>query len=142
MADSKETRKAKAAAAKAAATARAHALKQKAAQTRTGKGLSGFVEFFRKQGIIGLAIGFIVGAQARILVDQMTASFVNPLLGLFLGTGSGLTDKKFYLTVSGNTAEFAWGMFVYSLINFLAILLIIYFTFRWLRLDKLDKPKS
>lgn len=139
MADSEETRKAKAAAAKAAATARGRALRDKAAKTGAGKGLAGFVEFFREQGIVGLAIGFIVGAQARILVDQFTNSFVNPLLGLVVGTGDGLSNQVFSLTFGDKTAEFAWGAFVYSFIQFLTVIAIIYVFFRVFRLDKLDK---
>ncbi len=134
--DSLATRKAKSAAAKAAATAR----EKKAAQLAANQ-VGGFVHFMRTQGVVGLAIGFVVGTQARVLIDQLTASFVNPLLGLVLGTGEGLGAKVFYLTIGENTAEFAWGAFVYALINFVAIAAIIYFTFRWLRLDKLDKPK-
>lgn len=139
MSDSEETKKAKAAAAKAAATARGRALREKAAATRTGKGLQGFVDFIRSQGVVGLAIGFVIGTQAKALVDQMSNSFVNPLLGLIVGSGDGLTSKTFDLTLSDKTATFTWGAFVYSLINFLIIAAIIYFTFRILRLDKLDK---
>jgi large conductance mechanosensitive channel len=139
LTDSAETKKAKAAAAKAAATARGNALREKAAKTGAGKGLAGFIEFFRKQGVVGLAIGFVVGTQARMLVDQFNSSFVNPILGLVVGTGDGLTAQTFDLTVGGKTATFTWGAFVYSLINFFTVALIIYFVFRLLRLDKLDK---
>ena len=137
--DSQDTRKAKAAAAKAAATARGNALREKAAQSGAGKGISGFIEFIRSQGVVGLAIGFIIGTQAKALVDQMSNSFVNPLLGLIVGSGDGLTSQVFSLTFGEKTATFSWGAFVYALINFFIIAAIIYFTFRLLRLDKLDK---
>jgi large conductance mechanosensitive channel len=112
------------------------------ARARTKDEFSGFVEFIRTQGVVGLAIGFVIGTQAKTLVDQLTASFVNPILGLIVGTSQGLSNKTFSLTIDGNTANFTWGAFVYALINFLVIAAIIYFTFRWLKLDKLDKPKK
>lgn len=108
----------------------------------TKSGLQGFVDFVRTQGVVGLAIGFVIGTQAKSLVDQLSSSFVNPLLGLVVGTGEGLTNKKFALSIGGSTAVFTWGAFTYALINFVFISAIVYFVFRWLRLDKLDKPKS
>jgi large conductance mechanosensitive channel len=110
--------------------------------SKTKGSVQGFVDFVRTQGIVGLAIGFVIGVQAKSLVDQFSASFVNPLLGLIVGTADGLTSKKLIISVDGSTAVFAWGAFVYALINFLIIAAIIYFVFKWLRLDKLDKPKS
>lgn len=96
----------------------------------------------RTQGVVGLAIGFIIGTQAKVLVDQLNASFINPLLGLVIGSGDNLTAQNFSLTLGKNTAVFNWGQFVFVLINFMITAAIIYFTFKWLRLDKLDKKKS
>lgn len=104
--------------------------------------VSGFVEFLRTQGVVGLAIGFIIGAQAKIIVDQLSASFINPILGLILGSSTGLTGKEFVITIGSRSGTFMWGAFVYALINFLIIAAVIYFTFKWLRLDKLDKKKD
>lgn len=91
--------------------------------------------------MVGLAIGFIIGTQAKVLVDQLNASFINPLLGLVIGSGENLTAQHFSLTLGDNTAVFNWGQFVFVLINFIITAAVIYFTFRWLRLDKLDKKK-
>lgn len=112
------------------------------AREKTRQQFTGFLEFIRTQGVVGLAIGFIIGTQAKVLVDQLSASFVNPLLGLMLGSGNNLTSEKFSLTIGDNTAVFAWGAFVFVLINFIITAAIIYFAFRWLRLDKLDKKKE
>lgn len=109
---------------------------------KTKKNVDGFVDFIRSQGVVGIAIGFILGTQARILVDQFSASFVNPVLGLIVGSSDGLSSKNVYFTVNGETATFAWGAFLYSLINFVIVAAIVYFTFRWLRLDRLDKKKT
>ncbi len=119
-----------------------HQVAAKHVKAKTKDHALGFVEFVRTQGVIGLAIGFIIGTQARILVDQLSASFINPILGLIVGSPEGLSDKTFYIEIAGRPATFEWGAFLYVIINFVIIAAIIYFTFRWLRLDKLDKKKN
>lgn len=110
--------------------------------SRTKQEFGGFVEFIRTQGVVGLAIGFVIGAQAKALVDQLSASFVNPLLGLILGGSGSLTAMTYTLTLGSRSATFSWGTFVFALINFVILAAIIYFTFKWLKLDKLDKKKE
>lgn len=100
-----------------------------------------FVEFVRVQGVIGLAIGFIIGTQAKLIVDQLSNSFINPLLGLIVGSPEGLSGKALHITIASRSATFGWGAFLYAIINFLIIAALIFFTFRWLHLDKLDKKK-
>jgi large conductance mechanosensitive channel len=141
--DTKSTRAAKAAAAKAAATARRRAAKTVQTTTKTTR-LDGFLLFMREQGVVGLAIGIVIGTQAKVLVDQLIASFVNPVLGLVLPGQGDLSQKKFTLTISevDKTAVFAWGQFVYVLISFIAVAAIIYYIIRGLKLDKVDKKKD
>lgn len=109
---------------------------------RTKAEFGGFVEFIRTQGVVGLAIGFIIGAQAKALVDQLSNSFINPLLGLILGNKGELSEMTYTFVIGGRKAVFLWGEFVFALINFIILAAIIYFTFKWLRLDKLDKKKE
>lgn len=101
---------------------------------------SGFVEFLRENAVVGLAIGFVVGAQVQILVKQLITSFIDPLSKLLLGTA--ISQRAFTLTFHGRTAEFTWGAFFYGLINFLFVLLVIYVILKMLHLDKLDKKKK
>jgi large-conductance mechanosensitive channel len=77
-----------------------------------------------------------------VLVDQLNASFINPLIGLMLGSSANLTGQRFALTIGGNTAVFAWGQFVFVAINFVITAAIVYIIFKWLRLEKLDKKKD
>lgn len=141
--DTASTKAAKSAAAKAAATARKRA-RQRVAKTTQATRLDGFMEFVRTQGVVGLALGIIFGTQIKMVVDQLIASFVNPVLGLVLPGKGDLSQKVFTLHISewNKTAVFAWGQFVYVLISFITVALIIYYIIRSLKLDKLDKPKS
>lgn len=103
--------------------------------------LQGFTDFVREQGVIGLAIGFVLGAQVKTLVDQLVASFINPFLGLLLPGKGSLAEKQSSLTWFGKTADFAWGAFVFQLISFFIVALVVYFVVQRLKLDRLDKKK-
>lgn len=104
--------------------------------------LGGFVDFIRNQGVVGLAIGFVIGAQTRELVDQLSRSFIDPMLGLIFGGSQGLSQQSFYMQIGSRSATFLWGAFASAIINFIIITAIIYFTFKWLKLDKLDQKKK
>lgn len=139
--DSNETRAAKAAAAKAAATARGRAHREVAATARA-RHFGGFMDFVREQGVVGLAVGLVLGTQVKALVDQMVASFINPLLGLILPGKGTLAQKTFSLSWGDKTADFGYGAFIAVLISFLTVAAIIYMVVKGLKLDKLDKKKA
>jgi len=102
----------------------------------------GFVDFIREQGVVGLAIGLVLGTQVKTLVDQIVASFLNPLIGLLLpGTGA-LDQKKFALTIRQNTQDFMYGAFIAELLSFIVIAALIFLVVKQLKLDKLDKKKA
>lgn len=103
--------------------------------------LHGFTTFVREQGVVGLAIGFVLGVQVKNLVDQLVASFINPILGLLLPGKGSLAEKTFYVSFNGQTQGFAWGAFVFQLITFMIVAGVVYFVFRGLKLDRLDKKK-
>lgn len=136
---SKQTKKTKAAAAKKNAKAKALAIKKKASKSKATKSLGGFADFIRNQGVVGIAIGFIVGTQARDLVNVFSSSFVNPLVGLLLPGAGELQGRVFVLDALGKRTIFGWGDFVYAFINFIVIAAIIYIIFKIFRLDRLDK---
>lgn len=106
------------------------------------KQVHGFVNFLREQSVVGLAIGLVLGTQAKVLVDQLIASFVNPLVGLLLPGEGTLKDKVFTLDLNGKVAAFGWGAFVISLLTFVVVAAVVYFVFKGLKLDRLDKQKE
>src|ERR1039458_8554709 len=66
--------------------------------------VGGFVDFLREQSVVGLAIGLVLGTQAKALVDQLMASFINPLTGLLLPGRGTLKQKMFTMHFSGKSA--------------------------------------
>lgn len=105
---------------------------------------NGFMEFIRQYSVIGLAVGLVLGTQVKALVDQLIASFINPILGLVLPGKGDLSEKVFVWTVPAldKTAQFSYGAFVYVLISFLVVALIIYYIIKTLRLDRLQNPPA
>jgi large conductance mechanosensitive channel len=96
--------------------------------------MQGFIEFIRKQGVIGLAVGFILGGAVSKLVSALVGDIINPLLGIILGK---INLASAAITVG--SAKIMWGDFVGVLIDFLVIALVVYFGVKLLKLDKLDK---
>jgi large conductance mechanosensitive channel len=97
-----------------------------------------FFDFMREQGVVGLAIGFILGGAVSGLVGSFVEDIINPIIGIALGKAGSLSDAV--LTIG--SVEIAWGSFITVLIDFVVIALVVYFGFKALRLDKLDKPKE
>lgn len=44
--------------------------------------MRGFINFIREQGIIGLAVGFLLGGSASRVVTSLVNDVINPLVGL------------------------------------------------------------
>jgi len=123
-------------------------------QNISGKGIGGakkvggfvkgsmaeFLEFVRKQGVIGLAIGIILGTAVTKLVASLVKDIINPLVSIFLGKIENLNSLVW--TIPGTTAELAIGNFFSALIDFAIIAAVVYFGVKKMGLDKLDKPKN
>ncbi len=100
--------------------------------------MKGFVDFIREQGVVGLAVGFILGGAVSKLVSAIVTDIVNPILGLILGSVGDL--KEAYFAVG--SAKIMYGDLLAVLIDFIVIALVVYFGVKALKLDKLDKPKA
>ena len=100
----------------------------------------GFVGFLRENAVIGLAVGLVIGTQVQSVVKQLVTSVLDPLFQLLFGRA--LSQRTLSLHLHGRTADFAWGSFVYVLIDFIFVLLAVYLIIKVLKLDKLDKPKK
>jgi large-conductance mechanosensitive channel len=109
---------------------------------QVGKQLTGFAGFLREQGVVGLAVGLVLGIQVKAVVDQFMFSFITPLLGLVLPGNEEFAKESFSVTIAGSTQKFVWGSFAISLITLVIVAAIIYYAYKLLRLDKLAKKKD
>lgn len=100
--------------------------------------MRGFIEFIREQGVVGLAVGFILGGAVTSLVKAFIADIISPLLAIGMSNLSTLTDA--YIEIG--SAKIMWGAFMNDLINFVVMAFIVYFGVKILKLDRLDRKKS
>lgn len=99
--------------------------------------MRGFIEFIREQGVVGLAIGFILGGAVSKLVTSLVDNIINPLVGILLGKVN-LADRALVV----GQATLKYGAFISNLIDFVIIALVVYFGFKMIGLDRLDKKKE
>lgn len=100
--------------------------------------MKGFIAFIREQGVIGFAVGFILGGAISNLVNSFLTNIINPIIGLVVYKIGGLNEAYFQL----GTAKITWGAFVLSILNFVLLAAIIYFAVKILKLDKFDIKKK
>jgi large conductance mechanosensitive channel len=100
--------------------------------------MRGFLHFIRTQGVVGLAVGFILGGASQDLVKSLSADIITPLIGLMGGQkfGNLATASS---TVAGQ--NFGWGHFVFEIINLILVALIVYIAVSTLHAEKLDEKK-
>jgi large conductance mechanosensitive channel len=107
------------------------------------KVIAGFVDFVRTQGVVGLAVGFVVGTAASTLIKSVVTNLINPIVGLATG-GINLSAKTVCLnsahSICKNTLNY--GQLISDIITFMVILAVVYFVVKGLKLDKLDKAKE
>lgn len=99
--------------------------------------MKSFIKFIREQGIIGLAVGFIMGGTVSKVVSSLVTDIIQPLIGAMLGSTKSLSSMSFHI----RTIEIRMGNFLAILIDFIIISAVVFFIFKGLKLDKLDKKK-
>lgn len=100
--------------------------------------LTGFLNFVREQGVVGLAVGFILGGAVSEVVASLVDDIINPIIGILMGGAEGLRD----VSTTVGSVQLTWGNFVTALIDFLVVALVVYYGVKWIGLDKLDKKKK
>ncbi len=124
-----------------ATKAKADAARARAAAVTSGHA-SGFVNFIRTQGVIGLAVGLAIGAAAGDTVKKLVEGFINPIVQFIVGSQEALASATWTFYAFGRQADFKWGAFVSSLIALIATAFVIYLIIHGLKLDRLDKKKD
>lgn len=97
--------------------------------------MRGFIDFIRKQGVVGLAVGFILGGAVSKVVSALVTDIINPIIGIFLGKAGNLAAAS----ITIGSVSILLGHFISVLIDFLVVALVVYYGVRALKLDKLDK---
>lgn len=97
-----------------------------------------FIDFLRTQGVVGLAIGFILGGAVSELVQALVNDLINPFVGVIVGATGGLEQAVLTL----GPVELAYGHFLSTLIDFMIIAAVVFWGFKALKLESLDKKSK
>lgn len=97
-----------------------------------------FLDFIREQGVVGLAIGFILGGAVQDVVSALVNDIINPIIGLLIGQADTLKQATIFI----GSAEIKWGDFVATLLDFVVIAVIIYYAVKKIKVNKLDKKSK
>lgn len=100
--------------------------------------MKGFIDFIRTQGVIGLAVGFILGGAVGKTVTAIVEDLVNPIVGILLNRVGDLSEMSLKL----HGVEILWGDLLSNIINLVIISAVVYFGVKAVGLDKLDKKKE
>lgn len=100
--------------------------------------MKGFINFVREQGVVGLAVGFILGGAVSKVVASLVADVINPLISLILGSAGNLAQSYWPI----GSVKVMWGSFVAALVDFAVIAAVVYFGVRGLRLERLDRKNK
>ncbi len=86
------------------------------------KGFFGeFKEFIAKGNVMDMAVGVIVGAAFKAIVDSLVADILMPLIGIFAGAESFTA-----LSVTVGGAVITYGNFIAAIINFLIMAFVMF----------------
>lgn len=99
--------------------------------------MKGFIEFIRERGVVGFAVGFILGGAVTKVVSSLVVDIINPGLGILMSNTKNL--ESMYFQVAG--AKIAWGHFISVLIDFLIVSIVVYMIYKGMGLEKIDKKK-
>lgn len=116
----------------------------KAVKRHGARQFRGFTDFIRTQGVVGLAVGLVLGGAVTVVAKSLIDNVVMPPLGLLLGSSEGLKGLALSLgkTADGKDAILHYGTFLNDVINFVVIALVVYLVIHLLGLDRLDKKKE
>lgn len=101
------------------------------------KGMRGFANFIRDQGVVGLAVGFILGGAVSKVVSALVTDIINPIVGALIGAVGNI--KSAYFSIG--SAEILYGDLISVAIDFIIIALVVYFGIKVFHLDKIDNKK-
>ena len=85
--------------------------------------LKGFKDFISRGNVVELAVGVIIGAAFKNIVDALVDGIINPLIAAVIGKPD--FSDAFILTLNGTDVKF--GLLITAVINFIVMAFAIYF---------------
>ena len=79
-----------------------------------------FIDFVKKQNVIAVALGLVIGFAAKDLVNALIADIITPIYGPYLN----FLNPELAVTIG--LSNFKIGHFIESLISFIVILFVAF----------------
>ncbi len=96
-----------------------------------------FKEFINRGNVVDMAVGIMIGAAFKAIVDALVANLISPLIGLIF-------KKDFsalFFTV--NEVNFYYGAFIMAVINFLIVAFVLFLIIKTINaLHNIGKKKA
>ena len=89
--------------------------------------LKGFKDFIMRGNVVDLAVGVVIGAAFTGVVTQLTKSFLEPVVRVFIALLTGSKDGLAASTPEFRGIPFDWVAFINALITFVLTAAALYF---------------
>ena len=102
--------------------------------------IKAFINFIRTQGVVGLAVGLVLGGAVGILVKSLVDNVVMPPIGLLMGSADGLKGLSWTIgqTSDGTPTVLHYGIFLNDFLNFIVIALVVYIIITLLKINRTE----
>ena len=115
--------------------------------------LQEFKAFISKGNVVDMAVGVIIGAAFKAIVDSLVKDIIMPLIS---GVAGGLDFSNWFIALDGNqyetlaaaqeagAATLNYGVFITAVINFLIMAFVIFMMIKVMSvlMDKRRKPQA
>ena len=87
-----------------------------------GKFMEEFKAFALKGNVLDMAVGVIIGAAFKAIVDSLVADIISPIIGCLVG--ANFTDMA--VVLFDGKVTIGWGNFVMAIINFIIMAFVLF----------------
>ena len=113
-----------------------------------------FKEFINRGNVVDMAVGVMIGAAFKAIVDSVVADLISPIIGIIFK--KDFSDLKYVMkdavlaadgiTVVEEEVAIKYGAFIMAIINFLIIAFILFMIVKMInsahKLGKKDEPEA
>ena len=92
-------------------------------QEKTTGFFAEFKQFIARGNVMDMAVGVIIGGAFKAIADSLVADIINPILGIFAGGNSDLSNLALHLPGGG---DLMLGNFINAILNFLIMAFVIF----------------
>ena len=92
-------------------------------QEKTTGFFAEFKQFIARGNVMDMAVGVIIGGAFKAIADSLVADIINPILGIFAGGNSDLSNLALHLPGGG---DLMLGNFINAILNFLIMALVVF----------------